>query len=626
MEPTQTKLSESASSPGTVASTALPPRTSHLRLRILKWSLLVALVPMLLVAIQGYHCAREAVLEATTERLSQLAASQRTRIQMWLAERRADVEFLAQCPYVRYECGDPKVTTSEGEEALDFFRLFSVNYGIYDAIGLYDPSWQELAGIGTDVHGLSDFQLSGIPESLTSSTQPAVGRVHRHEDQSLGIHFGAAVLDGANRPVGYVLTALDSERSLQHLLRDGLGPSSPRRCYLVSTDGLILTEPAGRDDSTALAAHIATEGFQRGRAGKSGASVYSDYLGREVVGGFAAIPEMDWVLLIEQDATEALSWLSRLAWRAGITALLVALGVIILAFRAARRIAEPLQLLVGVAEQVAHGHHDTRAAPAAEPEVDAVGRALNHMLDELASARQRLISSATLAALGETSASVVHELRNPLSSIKLNLHALRSRLADDPRYDELARIAQEQAERLEYMLTDLLSLGRPLTLNFRPLPLKDAVAAAIDTVANRARERCRLRFQDDAPALRVKLDADRIGQALVNLLNNALDAIGDGGEIVVRTSLDSPSGNRAILEILDDGPGIPEDNLERLFQPFFTTRAQGTGLGLAIVRKIVEYHGGRISAANRTGPDGASIGAVFRIELPLHRESESAHR
>jgi signal transduction histidine kinase len=601
----------------TTSSNSPALRTDPLGRRILKWSLLIALVPMLLLAGQGYHCARSAVLDATVDRLSQLAASQRTRLQLWLTERLSDAAFLARCPVVRSECVSDGPAAAGSKATDDFLKVFIASYGTYEAVAVYDLSWQQLAGAGTDVHGLADFALSGIKESVSSSPEPAIGKIHRHPDHSLGIHFGAAVLGAGGRPAGYVLTALDCEPSLEHILREGIGPTSPRRCYLVSDDGTFLTEPDGRGGGVAFSRRIATDGFQRGAGGELGAAIYTDYLGREVVGGFAAIPEMGWILLIEQDATEALSWLSRLAWRAGITALVVALGVVLLAFRAAKRMTAPLQQLVAVANQVASGVHSARADSVAEPEVDALGKALNHMLDELASARQRLVHNATLAAMGEMSSAVVHEMRNPLSSIKLNLQALHSKLGNEPKYGELARIAQEQVGRLERMLTDLLSLGSPLTMHVRPMELRDAIAAAMEAVADEARKRhCRMRFQDGAPGAQAQLDPERIRQALVNLLQNALEAIAEDGEVVVRTSLQGPPAGRVILEILDDGPGIPEDNLDRLFQPFFTTRSNGTGLGLSIVRKIVEYHGGFVSAANRTSHPGGFGGAVFRIDLP----------
>ena len=619
MEPRRTK------DPVTQTHSALPAvRTGPLGRRILKWSLLIALGPMVLLAGQGYHCARSAVLESTIDRLTQLAASQRSRLRLWLNERLADATFLARCPYVRNECGARGVPPGGATETAQFFKVFAASYGTYEAIGLYDLAWRELAGADTDVHGLENFALSGIRNRVSSSTEPAVGKIHRHPNQRLGIHFGAAVLGPGNDTVGYVLTALDCDSSLQHILRDGTGPLAKGRCYLASDDGLILTNPDGRGEQIA-GTRVATDGFRRGLGGELGAAIYSDYLGREVVGGFAAIPEMGWVLLTEQDAVEALSWLSQLAWRAAITTLVVALIVMLLALRAARRMTEPLQRLAALANQVAGGAHDTRAEPVAEPEINALGKAMNHMLDQLANVRHRLVQSTTLAAMGEMSSAVVHEMRNPLSSIKLNLQALQSRLGDDATYQELAKIAQEQVARLERMFTDLLSLGSPLTMNTHLMELGEAVTEAMEAVADESRKRhCRLRFQDDAPGVQVLLDPERVRQALVNLLQNALQSIGDGGEVVIRTSLEGPTANRAILEILDDGPGIPEDNLERLFQPFFTTRSNGTGLGLAIVRKIVDYHGGRVSAANRTDRSGTLSGAVFRIDLPREQGQGSA--
>ena len=160
-------------------------------------------------------------------------------------------------------------------------------------------------------------------------------------------------------------------------------------------------------------------------------------------------------------------------------------------------------------------------------------------------------------------------------------------------------------------------------MNVHPVAVKDTVVAAMSAVADEARNRrCRLRFQDNAPGAIAPLDPERIRQALVNLVQNALEAIGEGGEVVIRASFQGEPASRLTLEILDDGRGIPEDNLERLFQPFFTTRTEGTGLGLAIARKIIDYHGGRISASNRTNVDGSQMGAAFRIDLPLDQESQ----
>ncbi|MCA8975426.1 MAG: sensor histidine kinase [Planctomycetes bacterium] len=572
---------------------------------------------MLLLAGQGYHCARQAVLDTAAERLAELTESRRQRLEMWLSERLADAAFLAACPAVRHECSADSQTSQTAQVTSAFLSTFATKYGMYEAIGLYDPGWHELAGVGTRSHGLQAFELSGIVEAVGSSPGPAAGRVHRHRDGRLGMHFGAAVRDG-EQVTGYVLTALDEE-VMQAILKDGM-PTSTYRSYLVGRDGIMLTEAESSLAGAGLSERVASVGFKRAANDETGAAVYRDSRNREVVGGYAAIHGMDWILLVEQDAPDALAWLPELGWRALITSLLVSAAVVALTLRSARRMTAPLQQLANVARQVAHGDWEARVGPVSQYEVGSVATALNHMLDELATARLRVVQSETLAAMGEMSSAVVHEMRNPLSSIKLNLQAILKKLSDDPRSLELAEIAQAQVLRLERMFSDLLSLSRPLAMNFGVLPLQDTLVAALEDVAEQAgSERCSLHVQEPDPHLHVRIDPDRMRQALVNLLQNAIDAAGHGGEIVVVTRLEE-SRRRVLIEVADNGPGVSDDNLERLFQPFFTTRAGGTGLGLAMVRKIVEYHGGRVTAANRTDTVNNETGAVFRIELPHESE------
>jgi signal transduction histidine kinase len=590
----------------------------HLRRRLLLWSLGIALVPMILLAAQGYHCAKSAVLDAATARLAQLTASRERQLELWFRERVADAGFLAGCPAVRHRCTTDSSQGDMDHGANALLGQFVARNGLYEAVGLYDLKWRELAGAGTDAHGIEDFDRSDIKLAVRTSTSGAAGRIHRHENGQLGMHFGAAVMrDGVI--TGYVLTALD-ESKLEDILSDVGAGLSNSRCYLVSSEGLLLTSSGLRDSGDALQAEIDTVGFRRAKGGGSGAALYSDANGREVVGGFTALSQMGWVLLLEQDAAEALAWLPELSSRAALTALVVALIVVLIVRVGARQLTTPLQQLVRVANRVGGGDHAARVVPLAQPEVDAVGRALNGMLDELSQARQRIVHSETLAAMGEMSSAVVHEMRNPLSSIKMNLQAIRSGLAAGSRHVELAEIAQEQVSRLERMFTDLLSLSRPLSMDYRVHRLRDVIVAALEAVENEAGElRCRIRVDDAHEGLELRIDSERIRQVLVNLFENAIAATGPNGQVDVAVLLDEEA-RMVALEVSDDGPGIPEDNRERLFQPFFTSREQGTGLGLAIVRKIVDYHGGRVSAANRVDDRGAVVGAVFRIELPNEPE------
>lgn len=594
------------------------PRAGSLGRRILQWSLVVALAPMVLLAAQGYHCSREAVLDAALQRLTELAVSKKAVLEEWVAKRLSDVTFLACCPFVRDHGmqlggGDASTARAQVEE---FLGEFADKFGFHEAILLVDGSGRELAGIRSGPRAQAAHDVSAILAAVVATRRPSAGRIHEQAGRRI-MHFAAPIMSEDGGSFAALVAVIDTERMLEPFLEDTGGLGVTVRCQLVARDGTLLTDPGPEDRGAPLALRIDSEGLRRGRSGDPGAALYRDHRGADVVGGYAALPPLGWVVLVEQDAAEGLSWLSTLAWRAVVVALTVAAGLIPLSFWIASRLARPLQRMVGVATQVAAGDHDARVEHLSQPEADVIGKALNHMLDELQTARARLVQSATLATVGELTAAVVHEMRNPLSSIKLNLGAIRHRLDDDPKYAELARIAEAQVERLERMLSELLTFGKPLAVRLRPARLRDVVAQATGAVAEEARRlKCEIRVVDEAGDLRLTLDPERVAQALVNLLHNALQAAGESGRIEVRTALAAPDGRRAVIAVADSGPGIPEDNLDRLFQPFFTTKPDGTGLGLAIVRKIVEYHGGRVSAANLRAAGAAVHGAVFRIELP----------
>jgi len=239
---------------------------------------------------------------------------------------------------------------------------------------------------------------------------------------------------------------------------------------------------------------------------------------------------------------------------------------------------------------------------------------LRHSYAELARTQAELVERERLAVVGELSASIAHEVRNPLGVIFNSLGSLRRLLARPaPDVKLLLDIVGEEASRLNRMVDDLLDFSRPLAPAKAATPLgplfEDALAAARAEAPSHPVD-VRMEIQvETAPA-----DGRLLRQALVNLFRNALQAMQRGGTLTVRAA---PSALRehpaVLLAVRDSGPGIPREARSRIFQPFFTTRAQGTGLGLAVVRRIVEGHGGSISLADT--PPGE--GAEFLVVLPL---------
>jgi two-component system sensor histidine kinase HydH len=231
--------------------------------------------------------------------------------------------------------------------------------------------------------------------------------------------------------------------------------------------------------------------------------------------------------------------------------------------------------------------------------------------EAIEAARARLVQSEKLAALGQLSASIAHEVRNPLAVIRSAAQSLAETTA--PGDDEASRACRfiiAEIDRLTSVVSSLLAFARPLRLDPRPVAVDElfdgALLLAGPDLARHAVQVARP-ARTTAP-LRVQADVDLVRQVLVGLLVNAIEAVGERGEI----RLDARAREGAVeIEVVDSGPGVPAELQTRIFEPFFTTRPRGTGLGLPIARQIVEAHGGKLDV--RAGYGG---GACFTVRLP----------
>jgi signal transduction histidine kinase len=233
---------------------------------------------------------------------------------------------------------------------------------------------------------------------------------------------------------------------------------------------------------------------------------------------------------------------------------------------------------------------------------------------ELSDKNRQLERKNRLAALGEMAAGMAHEIRNPLGGIQLYASMLDKDVSDRPASQTLVRKISGGVKRLEGLVSQVLSFTREINANIAEMELREAVEQAVDFASATLAVRnvaCRI---DGPGKLTVLADSTLIGQALLNLVLNAAEAIEGGGQITV--SFGRPSGDtqgdakQFRLVVQDSGPGIPPHILDKLFNPFFTTKDHGTGLGLAIVHRVVEAHDGTIVVTNPAGG-----GARFEIRI-----------
>ncbi len=226
---------------------------------------------------------------------------------------------------------------------------------------------------------------------------------------------------------------------------------------------------------------------------------------------------------------------------------------------------------------------------------------------EIENKQEELLRSERLATIGELATGIAHEIKNPLSGIYLALEMMMKEI-DNPDHRQTIADILAEINRLDRIIKELLQLGAPRSLSPLQCSPNEIVERSLDLVTLKCREkgihivkdlRCRRDFY---------VDAEQIEQVVINLLLNALDASDEGGTIRVETL---EEGDDVVIRVSDNGCGIPEEDVDKIFKPFYSTKEHGTGLGLSISTRIVESHGGRLELEKSQGE-----GAVFAVVLP----------
>jgi len=252
---------------------------------------------------------------------------------------------------------------------------------------------------------------------------------------------------------------------------------------------------------------------------------------------------------------------------------------------------------------------------AIDRQVREVAGRLQRALSDVEGARREATRNERLAAVGQLAAGIAHELRNPLTAVKLLVQTAAHKAAKDGWSEEPLAVVQDEIARMENTIQSLLDFARPSVSQRRGCDLRETLRRAVNLVQGRAdQERIRIEVSDAREPLWVLCDPEQLHQVFVNLLLNGVDAMPHGGTLHVQLSR-LPSGSseasQCEVAVIDQGAGIPPRLLDHIFEPFVTTKARGTGLGLAISRRMVEEHGGCLTATN-----GPEQGAVFRVRLP----------
>jgi signal transduction histidine kinase len=289
--------------------------------------------------------------------------------------------------------------------------------------------------------------------------------------------------------------------------------------------------------------------------------------------------------------------------------LLVVLLSVLYTARLRRSLLTPLASLVSAAGRFGQGEFSTRVGRIGEGELQAVADACDHMAVELQAREQRLLAAERMGVIGQFAAGIAHELNNPIGVIRGYLKTMKPTQPADMLREEL-QILDEEAAACQRIAEDLLAFAAPRGLELERTQVDVLLRSAVQRFVDSGEARGHDISIASSPS-ELLADAGRLRQVIFNLLRNAVQASPAGSTIEVGGAI-APDQRSYILSVADRGPGVPDDDKLRIFEPFFSKHNGGSGLGLAVCHGIVAAHGGRITVEDRSGP-----GAVLSVYLPL---------
>ncbi len=358
------------------------------------------------------------------------------------------------------------------------------------------------------------------------------------------------------------------------------------------------------------------------QGGRHGQLIYETDEGVQMVGAYAPIGNYGWGFMIQQPTAEAFAQAERMRVRVVQLMLGTVLLASLLAYFYSKLIVKPVNSLVSGMDRFSRGELTHRIEKVTHDEIGALAEHFNEMADRLIEYQDTLKRTERLATLSKLASVLSHEIRNPLNSMVINMQILKRELSkqvfDRQRVEKFYEILASEIKRVDQLVKDFLLVARPQTLEKAEVALDqvlDDVVMLHAADALRKGVRIERRY---ARSLAVQADESKLKQVFVNLLLNAIQAMPGGGKMIIgldaiegwgRGPLKKPS---AVVSFTDTGVGIKADDLNKIFDFYYSTKPEGTGLGLAIVQQIIDEHMGHIAVESQVNE-----GTTFTIYLPL---------
>ncbi|WP_448097715.1 sensor histidine kinase [Luteibacter yeojuensis] len=472
-----------------------------------------------------------------------------------------------------------------------------------------DPSY--IGGHAPPLSGWRSVPGQGLDAVSMALVSPAAGTRAIVLRSPIANAFGEGT-------IGYLYAFLDW-KAVQDLL-DGAVNRGARNLLLIDRDGHVLGASASLRTLPGLS-RLRLDGWLLPRSGATsyvhdGAGLgYGDLLvGAATSQGYPPFEGMGWHTLMIEPTSVSFGPIWALLWAMVGVLLVTLLTGLWISSRLADRIASPIVALTAFTRSFRQGQALLPIMPSgATSEVDELHRAYTEMIQALEQSREQIVRAGKLAVVGEMAAIMAHEVRTPMGILRSSAQLLQRQADLDERQRELIGFIFSETERLNRLVTLLLECARPNPPDFMShdlLEIVDSVIALLELRAERAG--VTLSRQSDGGDVVLRCDREQMMQVFLNLILNALSFVGEGGRIRVSTHRDEDA---LWVSVADDGPGVPVELRQRIFDPFFSRREGGIGLGLTIVQQIVQAHGGTLSVGESAW-GGASFNLRFNHQEP----------
>lgn len=600
----------------------------NLRAKLMFIFLILALVPLGAMGWFSIKTTEELIGNMVFRQLQNVAVDKIALLEHWLNERKADLTVIAETSLVK---------SMNPESIGPYLDLVRRQYGIYKDLTVVSVSGDFVVRSGD---GQSPDQTPGSDLFRVSEALFMSGITYAPEEKESTFYIAAPIHDDAGKRSGTVYGRVGTNKIIFFILNVSLGKTG--ECYLVDKDGRFL---AHKDPSRILTENISQTGSFRNIFDKSThRKTYLDYRGIEVLGTSLNVRGTDWYIVVEQDQEEAFHSTKTLKRIVYLTIFMGIACAMMLTWIISYHIVRPIRVLSKHSESMADSRLDESVLKLnRNDEIGLLYRAFYHMFLKLRDRQNDLEHKVELkeaelketdtilrktqliaerserfAAMGRMGAAVAHEIRTPLTSLKLFLESAQDQIEPSPEDAEDFQIAMKQIRRIEGTINRFLDFTKPRGLVFSEMTIPELMEDALfmfKPLINRQECTLTIDMEEDLP--QISGDRKLLAEALINLLINALDAISDHGTVAIAAYLDHPVHEEkktpvVRIDISDTGAGIPEDRMDNIFEPFFTTKASGTGLGLPLVLNTVKSHFGfvRVKSIIRQG-------TTFSVFLPL---------